>query len=257
MKKLIYLILIILSITLFLFIFIPLFKMIISANPKLITDALADKEIVSAILLSFKCALIATTIALIAGIPLSFYLARYDFPFKSLVEAVLDIPVMIPHTAVGIALLTVFGSRFFLGKLFNSIGIDFVGTEFGIIIGMMYVSLSYLINHAKSGFKNVDPKLEKAARTLGASSLKTFFYVTLPLAKNDILSGAIMMWARGLSEFGAVVILAYHPMTAPVLILERFQSYGLNYSKPIAVLLILICIVLFTLLRWVNNRKKY
>ena len=66
-----------------------------------------------------------------------------------------------------------------------------------------------------------------------------------------------MMWARGLSEFGAVVILAYHPMTAPVLILERFQSYGLNYSKPIAVLLILICIVLFTLLRWVNNRKKY
>jgi molybdate/tungstate transport system permease protein len=257
MKKIIYALVIIASIALFLFIFIPLFKMIISANPKLISDALADKEIMASIFLSFKCAFFATIIALIAGIPLAFYLSRYDFPLKALVEAVLDIPVMIPHTAVGIALLTVFGTRFFLGKLFNSIGVDFVGTEFGIIIGMMYVSLSYLINHAKAGFQNVDPKLEKAARTLGASSLKTFFQISLPLAKNDILSGAIMMWARGLSEFGAVVILAYHPMTAPVLILERFQSYGLNYSKPIAVLLILICIVIFTLLRWINSKKKY
>ena len=257
MKKIIYPLIILASLSLFLFILIPLINMLISVNPKLITDTLADKEIVSAVILSFKCAFFATILSLVAGIPLSFYLARYDFPLKSFVEAVLDIPVMIPHTAVGIALLTVFGSRFFLGKIFHSIGIDFVGTNFGIIIGMMYVSLSYLINHAKSGFANVDPKLEKAARTLGASATKTFFHITLPLAKNDIMSGAIMMWARGLSEFGAVVILAYHPMTAPVLILERFQSYGLNYSKPIAILLILICIIIFTLLRWLNNRKKY
>jgi molybdate/tungstate transport system permease protein len=75
------------------------------------------------------------------------------------------------------------------------------------------------------------------------------------MARKAILSGGIMMWARGISEFGAVVILAYHPMTAPVLIFERFQNYGLKYAIPVTVLLIIISLVIFIVLRFLEDRS--
>jgi molybdate/tungstate transport system permease protein len=91
--------------------------------------------------------------------------------------------------------------------------------------------------------------LERVARTLGASPWRAFWGVAFPLAWRSILSGMILMWARGLSEFGAVIILAYHPMVAPVLLYERFESFGLNYSRPVATLVILICLITFVVLR--------
>ncbi len=253
MKKLFFFV--IPSLIIFLFLLLPIAKMIFSTDYRALLKLFSDSEVVNSIILSLKIALLSTIFALLTGVPFAYLLARLNFPFKSLVEAIIDIPVMIPHTAAGIALLTIFGSKFFLGKMFSVFGIKFVGTQFGIAIGMMFVSVSYLIHNARLGFLKVDKKLENVARTLGASPLKVFYKVSLPLAKKDIIGGAIMMWARGISEFGAVVILAYHPMVAPTLIFERFQSFGLTYSKPIAVLLILICIALFSLMRWINNRK--
>ena len=118
------------------------------------------------------------------------------------------------------------------------------------------MSVPFLVDSAREGFEAVDPRIEKVARTLGASPWYVFWHVTLPLAWRAIMSGAIMMWARGISEFGAVVILVYHPMTAPVLVYERFLSFGLNYSRPVAVLLILICLGIFAALRMVGGRRK-
>ena len=252
MKKLIF---IVPALILFLFIFLPIAKMVLSVNPDMFKLILKDNEVLHSIYLSLKIAFLSTIFALFTGVPFAYLLARWDFPFKSVIEAIIDIPVMIPHTAAGIALLTIFGSKFLIGKFFNIFGIKFVGTELGIAIGMMFVSVSYLIHNAKLGFSKIDIKLENVARTLGASPLKVFYKISLPLAKKDIISGSIMMWARGISEFGAVVILAYHPMVAPTLILDRYLSFGLTYSKPIAVVLILICIILFMIMRWINNRK--
>jgi len=99
-------------------------------------------------------------------------------------------------------------------------------------------------------------KLEKVARTLGASPFEVFLRVTIPNAKKEIINGALMMWGRGLGEFGAVVILVYHPMTAPVLIYDRFTSYGLSHSAPVAALMIMLSIVVFLVVRLVNNRLK-
>ena len=242
------------ALILLMFIFLPIAKMVFSISWETITKVIKDTEVLSSIYLSLKIAFLSTIVALILGVPLAYLLAKWDFPFKSFIEAIIDIPVMIPHTAAGIALLTIFGSKFIVGKFFSIFGIKFVGTEFGIAIGMMFVSVSYLIHNAKLGFQKVDTKLENVARTLGASPFQTFYKVSLPLAKRDIISGSIMMWARGISEFGAVVILAYHPMVAPTLILDRYLSFGLAYSKPIAVVLIIICIILFAIMRWINNR---
>jgi molybdate/tungstate transport system permease protein len=239
-------------------IMLPLGKMIASAflHPAALYSTLAEREVYASILLSLRCALWATAGCLVLGVPLSYALARWDFPAKSIIQGIIDLPLMIPHTAAGIALLMVYGRNFFMGKLFAKVGISVMGTEFGISLAMAFVSLPFLINAARDGFAAVDPRLERVARTLGASPWQAFFKVSLPLAWRSILSGAILMWARGIAEFGAVVILTYHPRTAPVLIWDWFNSYGLKYASPVAVLLILICLVIFTTLRWLAAKNR-
>jgi molybdate/tungstate transport system permease protein len=98
--------------------------------------------------------------------------------------------------------------------------------------------------------------LEKAALTLGASPTRVFFTVSLPLAWRNIVSGLILMFARGMSEFGAVIVVAYHPMITPVLIYERFSSFGLKYARPVSVLFILISLSIFIILRWLAKERK-
>jgi molybdate/tungstate transport system permease protein len=114
-----------------------------------------------------------------------------------------------------------------------------------------------LINAARDGLENVPVRLEKAALSLGASPVKVFFTISLPMAKRSVISGLVMMFARGLSEFGAVVIIAYHPMITPILIFERFSSYGLQYARPVAVVFILITLFVFIAMRWISGGKKH
>lgn len=241
---------------LLLMVVVPLLRMILAADPGILKTTVTEPEVTQSILVTLRCALWATLACAFLGIPLAYILARWQFPARSLVQGVIDLPVMIPHTAAGIALLMVYGRRFPVGKAFASVGVSFVGTEAGISLAMAFVSLPFLVNAARDGFFSIDPRLERVARTLGASPWKAFFRVSLPLAWRPILSGGIMMWARGVSEFGAVIVLAYHPMTAPVLIWERFESYGLKYARPVAVVLILLCLIIFAVLRGIAGKHK-
>ncbi|NLE07664.1 MAG: ABC transporter permease [Dehalococcoidales bacterium] len=235
----------------FLFVVVPLLKMIISSvsSPDTLWATITDPTVTGSIVLTLSAALIATFIGFVLGVPLAYLLARTSFPGKRFIEGLIDVPIVIPHSAAGIALLFVFGRRYLVGQFFANFGITFVDSIAGIVIAMMFVSIPFLVDSAKEAFLKVDVRMEKVARTLGASPWQSFFKVTFPLAWRGILSGSIMMWARGISEFGAVVILAYHPMIAPVLVYERFQTYGLNYAIPVAVILIIVSIVAFILLR--------
>ena len=127
----------------------------------------------------------------------------------------------------------------------------------GISMAMAFVSIPFLINSARDGFLAVPERLEKAALNLGASPLRVFFTISFPLAWRNILTGLIMMFARGMSEFGAVVIVAYHPMISPVLIFEWFGAYGLKYARPVAVIFIAVSLLFFILLRLLSREKKY
>ena len=247
---------IILGTVIFMFIVVPLIKMIVASDSKILLDTILDSEVINSIRLTLYAAVIATTIGFLLGVPLAYLLARADFPGKNLVEGLIDVPIVVPHTAAGIALLFIFGRQFFAGKAFHLIGIDFVNTTAGIIIAMMFVSVPFLIDSAKEGFKKVDVRLEKVSRTLGASPWQSFFKISLPLAWRSIMAGSIMMWARGISEFGAVIIIAYHPMTAPILVYERFETYGLNYARPVAVILILVSLTIFIVLRTLVYRRQ-
>ncbi|MBN2076332.1 MAG: ABC transporter permease [Dehalococcoidales bacterium] len=247
-----------LGLIIFLFVVIPLGKMIISSvsDAETLWKTILDPSVTGAIGLTLYAALIATAIGFILGVPLAYLLARKKFPGKRLVEGLIDVPIVVPHSAAGIALLFIFGRKYLVGKIFGSIGIEFVDSMAGIVVAMLFVSIPFLIDSSKEAFKKVDVRLENVARTLGASPWKAFSRVSFPLAWRGILSGSIMMWARGISEFGAVVIIAYHPMIAPILVYERFETYGLNYARPIAVILIIVSIIVFILLRTLAHGRN-
>ena len=216
---------------------------------------LKDDSVWRSIGLTLYTSFLATNIAFFFGVPLAYLLARRDFPGKGLVESIIDVPVIVPHTVAGIALLTVFGRHGLIGSMTSMRLVDAIP---GIVVAMLFVSLPFLINSAREGFQSVDPKLENIARTLGASRWGAFYRVSLPLASRHLLVGSIMGWARGISEFGAVVIIAYYPMITPTLIYERFLSMGLKSSRPVAVLLILVCLTIFVALRMISrNWRQY
>jgi molybdate/tungstate transport system permease protein len=231
------------------FVALPLAATLSATTPQAFGETLSDPEVGRSIGLTFLASAIATGLTLVAGVPLAYLLARRRFPAKRLVEGLMDLPIVIPHTAAGVALLMVFGSQGVLGKLLAPVGIYFVDRLAGIVVAMMFVSLPYLVNMSRAAFSAVAPEMEKVALIDGASPAQAFWYVTLPQAWRGVMGGALMMWARGISEFGAVVILAYHPKILPVLLYERFEGFGLNAALPVAVILILVVLVIFSLLR--------
>jgi len=228
-----------------LFVLLPLAAIVLGTRPAALLDALSDREVLRAVALTFCAGALATLVALLTGVPLAYLLARKRFAGKPLVEGIIRLPVVIPHTAAGVALLLVFGRQGLLGRLLGVLGMCFVDRIPGIVVAMLFVSMPFLVSAAREAFEAVDPDLERVAETLGASRWQAFVYVTLPLAWRGILSGALMMWGRGISEFGAVAILAYHPKTVPVLVYERFAGLGLNAAQPVALFLILATLMVF------------
>ncbi len=235
----------------FLFVLIPLVHMVASVSPGELAETAGDSDVKDSIKVTLLAAAFATASVSFGGIPLGYLLARKRFFGRSLLLGLVDLPIIIPHTAAGIALLLVIGRRSLLARF---LGMGLTGTIAGVSIAMAFVSLPFLVNAAREAFTAVPERLERVARTLGASPARVFFTVSLPLAWRGIVSGMVLMWGRGISEFGAVVIVAYHPMTTPVLIFRRFESYGLTNARSIAALLVLICVTIFVLIRLLCSR---
>jgi len=234
-----------------LFVVLPLVSTVLSTTPGSFLKSFTDPEVIKSIVLTFGAAIICTVLAMFTGIPLAYLLARRMFHGKRFLEAIINLPVVIPHTAAGIALLLVFGRQGMLGQWLSPLGITFTDNLAGIVVAMLFVSLPFLVNLSRESFALVDEEYEKVALTDGASQWQAFINVTLPLAWRGVLAGAVMMWARGISEFGAVVILAYHPKVATVLVYERFAGFGLDAAQPIALILILVALIVFIMLRLV------
>jgi molybdate/tungstate transport system permease protein len=239
-----------------LFILAPLIGIFINTSPVQFFDTIRDDSVVNSIFLTLSISLITTCSFAFGAVPLAYLMARRSFRWKSLVQALIDLPIVIPHSAAGIAILGLISRESFLGKTASSVGIDFVGHPIGIGLAMAFVSVPFLIQSARTGFEQVPVRLEMAALSLGASRWRVFRTISLPLTKRSILSGLVMMFSRGLSEFGAVVIIAYYPMVTPVLIWDRFNAFGLKYARPVAALFILVCLVFFIVLRVLANKTS-
>lgn len=246
----------VLGATLLLFLAVPIVTMVAKQPPKGLAETFAEPEVRSALWVSVSAAAVSTGIALVFGVPLAYVLARRSFPGKVAIEALVDMPVAVPHTVAGIALLTVLSPDGMWGGPMARLGIDFVDALPGTVAAMLFVSAPFVVNAARSGFEAVNPRYEKVSRSLGASPLRTFFSITLPMAWRPVLSGAVMSWARAVSEFGAVLIIAYFPRVGPTLMYERFTSFGLSAARPVAVLLLIVSLGVFAALRLTGGRRR-
>ena len=236
---------------LILFILFPIIRSVLAQTPSILIEEATDKGVQEAIFNSISLAVIAATLAAFFGVPLAYVLARKNFFGKSLIESIVDLPLAIPHTVAGILLLFVFGRYGMVGALTeNLFNIRFVGTKLGVVVAMLFVSLPFMVNSAREGFESVDVKLERVASTLGATPFEVFRRVSLPLAIRGVLTGWILTWARAISEFGAVIILAYHPMTAPIKVYDVFTQLDLRHSSAVAVLFLVVCLVGFVIFRF-------
>jgi molybdate/tungstate transport system permease protein len=240
-----------------LFIIAPLVGMVLATGGGDLAKTAADPAVTSSITLTLLTSMGATLVLAVASVPFAWLLARRTFPLKALVNGIIDVPIVIPHSAAGIALLGVIAPGTLVGGAAERLGIGFVGGPAGIMAAMAFVSVPFLVNAARDGFAAVPVRLEQTALALGASPLRVFVTISLPLAWRSILSGLILMWARGMSEFGAVLIVAYHPMITPVLIYERFGAFGLKYARPVSVIFIGVCLALFVILRLVAGEKRH
>jgi molybdate transport system permease protein len=162
------------------------------------------RQVGSSVKLSFVTSVTTTFLSLLIGIPAAYALSRFKYPLPLVVDTILDMPIVLPPLVAGVALLTVL--RYWLGPLFDALGIQVHYTARGIVVAQLFIAAPFAVRAIKAAFDDITPRYEEVARTLGCTPFQAFRLVGLPLARHGILAGAIMTWARAVSEFGPILI---------------------------------------------------
>jgi molybdate/tungstate transport system permease protein len=235
-------------------IMLPLLYLCFQVTPQTLITSVADSVFRDALLTSVATASLSTAVVLLFGVPLAYAIVRLEFPGKGLLESLIDLPIVIPQSVVGIAILVLLGPKTPVGQFLETrLGIEIAGSWVGIVLCQIFVSSPFLVRSTANAFRDMGPALENVSRTLGASPMSTFLRVSLPLASGGIFTGCILTWARAISEAGSLMILAYHPFTVSVYAYDLFIQYGLQESRPAAVLLVIVCLWGFLVLRWLRS----
>ena len=232
-----------------LFLVTPLVELVGSSGASGVRRLFSDAELRDALWLTAYTATTATVLGILGGTPLAYLLERRTFRGRAVLAAVIDLPLLIPHPVAGIALLLVLGRGSAVGAALLGLGIRVVGTPLGIVSAMLFVSSPLYVSAAREAFGRVDPRYEAVARTLGDPPWRVFRRVTLPLSLRGLIAAAVVMWARSVSEFGAIVILTYNPKVASVLSYDRFTSFGLGEALPVAAVLAIVALLPLIALR--------
>ena len=232
-----------------LFILAPVVGLVVAGGARGVSSFGADHELRSSLVLTALTATAATVLGILGGTPIAYLLARRAFTGRALLAALVDLPLVIPHPVAGIALLLVLGRGSPLGSALYQAGLRVVGSPTGIVCAMLFVSAPLYVSAAREAFARVDARYESVARTLGDDAWRAFRRVTLPLSARGLTAAAVVMWARAVSEFGAIVILTYNPKVVSVLSYDRFTSYGLSETLPAAAVLVMLALIPLAALR--------
>ena len=220
------------------------------ANPAHLIEVATSSEVIGSILLTFCAGANAVLLLVLFGTPLAYVLARSrPSRIKGVIESIVDIPLILPHTVAGLLVYLLFMRRGWLGAPLSDIGLAFEDAYPGTVIAMLFVASPFFINTMREGFEKVPVHLENVARTLGAGTFTTFRTVTLPLSLRHMYSGAVLAWGRAIGEFAGVVMIAYYPFIISTLIYYSFTTDGIQTSRSIAFTVILISFGVFYLLR--------
>lgn len=199
-------------------------------------DEIRSPEILSSILISLETSFVVVLLALFFGIPTAYFLATKKFRGSSILDTLIDLPIIFPPLVCGLAILIAFGGQ----GIFRHFEVLF--TIKGIIIAQLFVASPFLIRSTRTAFESINPDTINAARTLGASEFYTFRKISLPLARNGIISGVVMTWSRALGEFGATAMVAgcipYRTETMTIGIYMHAMSGNLGASVALSLFLV-------------------
>lgn len=243
---------------------LPFVALLLRVRPAVLLARLGEPAVLDALRLSLLASGGATLLVVLLGLPVAWLLATRDFPGKRLVETLVDLPMVLPPTVAGFALLMAFGRAGLAGGALHALGVTLPFTTAGVVLAQVFMSVPFFVGPARAGFAAVDPRLLDAAATLRASETFTFVRVVLPLAAPSLLAGAAMSGARALGEFGATITFAGNlpgtTQTMPLAVYVALQS-DLDAAVVLSVLLLVMAFGLLLGLRsapagWFGNRSR-
>ena len=236
-----------------LFLMLPMVALLIRTPWQDFIDQLTSPAILDALRLSLITSLAALVIVVLVGVPLAWVLARVNFPGRSVVRALVIVPLVLPPVVGGVALLSAFGRQGIVGKpLDEAFGITLPFTTTAVVIAHAFVSLPFFVLAVEGALRATNRDYDVVAATLGASRWTAFRTVSLPLAGSGLLAGLVLAWARALGEFGATITFAGNypgtTRTMPNAIYVALQSDP-DAALVISVILMFVCVAVLALLR--------
>ncbi|MCL6452380.1 MAG: ABC transporter permease [Alicyclobacillus sp.] len=235
--------LVVLAVVPLLYTAVPLVHLFTGLRWPQLQAAATDREVQAALATSVGAALITTASALVFGVPTAYLLASRRFFGKRVVEAVLLLPLLLPPVVGGIGELYLYGPESAFGGWLAGRGLPLTNSFAGVVLAQLYITCPFLILAARAGFEEVPSELREATHTLGGGAWHVFWYVSLPLARRAIAAGALLTFARAMGEFGATMMMAYHPYTVPVDLWVQFTAGGMSEIVPLAALVTLLAVV--------------
>jgi molybdate transport system permease protein len=228
-------------------------------SPAEIFQAVSSAETLFALRLSLTTSLLAVSVSAILGVPAAYLLARRDFFFKAAVDLLLDLPLVVTPLVAGVGLLFLFGQKW-LGGALADLGLRLLFTPWGAVAAQTFIAAPILTRSCRAAFEAVDRRYELAGQTLGLSPFRVFFKVTLPLARQGILSGTILAWARALGEFGATLMVAgatrFKTATLPISVYLNISSGELGLALACSWVLLLTGLILLLCLKWIGRGRN-
>lgn len=236
-----------------LFLALPVVGLLIRAPWSSLGRIYSHSDLHDALRISVVTSLSATALSLVLGVPLAWVLARVRVPGMAVVRSIVTMPLVLPPVVGGVALFLAFGRKGFVGRYLQSwFGWDFAFTVRGVVLAEAFVAMPFLVVTMEGAFRQADRHLEEAASTLGASRLRIFRTVTIPLVVPSLVAGLVLCWARAIGEFGATLIFGGNvpgtTQTMPTLILDAFQNNPQD-AVALSLPLMLIAVVVLAALR--------
>lgn len=232
-----------LALPLLAFFLIPVMLLFTRTSPGAFVESLGKEQVVQAIGVSLRTTVVSLGLIVVLGTPAAYWLGRYDFRLKRLVDTLIDLPTILPPSVAGVALLITFGRRGWIGGWLEIAGVQIAFTQIAVVLAQVFIAAPFFVRTASVGFAGVDKELEEAAQLDGANRWQLFRFVILPLSRDALVSGSMMSWARALGEFGATILFAGNlpgvTQTMPTAIYLGFEV-DVNIAVTLSVILVLV-----------------
>ncbi len=239
---------------------LPLFALFVRSFKAGFFNYAFSEQAFAALKLSLLTSTITTAVTILFGTTLAYMLARWNFRFRSWIELLIDLPIVLPPSVAGLVLLMAFGRRGIFGQELSAFGISLPFTTAAVIIAQMFVASPFYIRSARIGFRTIDRQLEEAASVEGANQWQVFTEVMIPLAGSALISGAILTWTRALGEFGATILFAGNlegvTQTMPMAIYLGFER-NLGVALALSVMLVVVSMLLLGLTRKFEKSEEH